>query len=391
MPRTYGTTNVAPYASAPAVGQIGDEYYNTASKILYLSDGSVWNPVSGQSAPYAPVVGTPPNASAPVTSPPTGLLWVDTSTNPAWSPSLVGPGVPPGGGTGTYLQKRSATDYDTVWAGPSSLFYYQTISAPSAGSSTTVSHNLGTRYIQVQLWDAVTGLLVAAQVQVVNANTIQISVTQAMPNNVNVVVMGTTNLVPPVNPADVASKSYVDARTPNLPAPVVSGSGVQSFTDVLGQMWVALNGVIGGAWRLARDVMHAHWYRAAAYTIPISAAVPVPFDTVDRDPYGLFNVATSIYTVPITGIWRFFGQIAHSPNSATDFCNLMLRQNGTRICQNQAHASSTSANTYPRIEISEYVNAGDQFYFECYKLGATAVMNIGALNSYCGLDYMGTG
>lgn len=45
MPRSYGTTNAAPYASAPAVGAAGDTYYNTANKTLYVSDGTAWNPV----------------------------------------------------------------------------------------------------------------------------------------------------------------------------------------------------------------------------------------------------------------------------------------------------------------------------------------------------------
>jgi hypothetical protein len=46
MPRSYGTTNAAPYATAPAVGAAGDTYYNTATKTLYLSDGTAWNAIS---------------------------------------------------------------------------------------------------------------------------------------------------------------------------------------------------------------------------------------------------------------------------------------------------------------------------------------------------------
>jgi hypothetical protein len=40
--RDYGQTNAAPYASAPAVGAAGDTYWNTTSKILYVSDGTAW-------------------------------------------------------------------------------------------------------------------------------------------------------------------------------------------------------------------------------------------------------------------------------------------------------------------------------------------------------------
>lgn len=44
--RSYGITNVAPYATAPAVGAAGDTYYNTTSKSLFLSDGVGWNAIS---------------------------------------------------------------------------------------------------------------------------------------------------------------------------------------------------------------------------------------------------------------------------------------------------------------------------------------------------------
>ena len=47
MPRSYGITNAAPYASAPPVGSVGDTYYNTTSKTVFVSDGTSWNAVSG--------------------------------------------------------------------------------------------------------------------------------------------------------------------------------------------------------------------------------------------------------------------------------------------------------------------------------------------------------
>jgi hypothetical protein len=42
MSRAYGITNAAPYASAPAVGAAGDTYWNSAGKVLYVSDGTAW-------------------------------------------------------------------------------------------------------------------------------------------------------------------------------------------------------------------------------------------------------------------------------------------------------------------------------------------------------------
>jgi len=59
--RRYGITNAAPYAAAPAVGASGDMYWNTATKLLYVSDGAAWIPagywtVSGNN--LIPVDGT---------------------------------------------------------------------------------------------------------------------------------------------------------------------------------------------------------------------------------------------------------------------------------------------------------------------------------------------
>jgi hypothetical protein len=47
MPRSYGTTNAAPYAAAPAVGAAGDTYFNTTSKAMFMSDGASWIQIGG--------------------------------------------------------------------------------------------------------------------------------------------------------------------------------------------------------------------------------------------------------------------------------------------------------------------------------------------------------
>jgi hypothetical protein len=57
MPRAYGITNAAPYASAPAVGAAGDTYFNTTDKSLYVSDGTAWSKVG-------PGAGGPPSGAA---------------------------------------------------------------------------------------------------------------------------------------------------------------------------------------------------------------------------------------------------------------------------------------------------------------------------------------
>jgi hypothetical protein len=46
--RSYGITNAAPYAAAPAVGAAGDTYFDTTAKQLYLCDGTQWFTAGGQ-------------------------------------------------------------------------------------------------------------------------------------------------------------------------------------------------------------------------------------------------------------------------------------------------------------------------------------------------------
>jgi hypothetical protein len=83
MPRQFGTNGAPAAATAPPVDVAGGLYYNTASKVLYLSDGTAWNATGGAGTgpAYAEIAATaPPAASPPAIVPPTGLLWVDTST-----------------------------------------------------------------------------------------------------------------------------------------------------------------------------------------------------------------------------------------------------------------------------------------------------------------------
>jgi len=112
MPRSYGITNAAPWATTPAVGAPGDMYYNTTTKAFFISDGTAWNQVQGVGgggggAAYAEVQSTAPNAAsppAPVT--PMGLLWVDTSVTAA---SFIGPNGLPDQGVNS-----SAVDMNTL-------------------------------------------------------------------------------------------------------------------------------------------------------------------------------------------------------------------------------------------------------------------------------------
>lgn len=98
--RSYGITNVAPYASAPAIGPSGDIYFNTTNKTIYISDGTQWNAVTST------VSFTPPStvqifttAGAGTWNMPDGMTWCRVR--------MVGGGGGGGGGK-TSASSRSA-------------------------------------------------------------------------------------------------------------------------------------------------------------------------------------------------------------------------------------------------------------------------------------------
>jgi hypothetical protein len=78
MSRSYGTTRAAPYASAPPIGLVGDTYWDTTAKSLYVSDGAVWNAVGGGASLWS-VSGlalTPTDPSKQLSLPAAGALHI---------------------------------------------------------------------------------------------------------------------------------------------------------------------------------------------------------------------------------------------------------------------------------------------------------------------------
>ena len=102
--RSYGVTNAAPYASAPAVGAAGDTYFNTTSKQLYLSDGTQWLLDAVQSAYYFHGVWAAPS----------GTLGNDVGVTVQWSTLRLN-GVTNGGANGR-LTVTNAGKYEVTAA-----------------------------------------------------------------------------------------------------------------------------------------------------------------------------------------------------------------------------------------------------------------------------------
>jgi hypothetical protein len=93
--------------------------------------------------------------------------------------------------------------------------------------------------------------------------------------------------------------------------PTTGGSNVATYTDALGDLWISKNGVNGGAWRRPRDVLHARMWRSAAFSLT-ATVTSLNFDTVERDPYGLYTGAA--FSCPVAGLYQVTTAIGYTAN-----------------------------------------------------------------------------
>jgi hypothetical protein len=201
----------------------------------------------------------------------------------------------------------------------------------------------------------------------------------------------------PGGSAAIAQADIVDIRKfglavtgSDLPPPVTSGSAVQSFTDATGEVWVAKNGVNGGAWRKARDVIFSHWYRNAAYTVTTGGSV-LGFDQRVKDDYGLFT-GQSTFTAPIPGIYELKGhwtgtggQVANS-----NYCNVHSNLQGDLCSQNYGNQHSWGGG--PTAVVTAYLVAGEQITITVSSTNAAGVGGQGGkAQVFMSAKYMGTG
>lgn len=95
-----------------------------------------------------------------------------------------------------------------------------------------------------------------------------------------------------------------------IPPPVNTGSTIQSYTDPLGDLWVAKNNVNNGNWQRAIDVLTCRHARSAALTLSGASDQLVILDGTSWDPYSLYDTTTGFFTLPVAGIWAIYFQLA---------------------------------------------------------------------------------
>lgn len=173
-----------------------------------------------------------------------------------------------------------------------------------------------------------------------------------------------------------------------LPAPVTSGSGIQSYTDPYGDVWVAANGVNGGAWRRARDVLYGRVGRTAAYNYVQNTPTAIPWTTpAQHDTYGMYTVAQNGFTVPVAGLWTVHAQLCITFTAVGQFLGLYVGPNHRSNTQ-----AGTTGNTYCHGHDVVPCNAGDVLTTLGYS--GTAGLAMAGLTSsdvYFTVKYEGTG
>jgi hypothetical protein len=182
--------------------------------------------------------------------------------------------------------------------------------------------------------------------------------------------------------------TYVPALP--LPAPITLGSGVQSYTDPYGDVWVSANGVFGGAWRRARDVFHLAYYRVASWNTAASST-PLAYDgQVDSsDPYGCYSGST--FTAPIPGIWRIDASAAANATASGQWIQVNISFAGSsQQGFGMAHSSLV-------IWMEAYAwcvrrfSAGQTFVVNVATSVASLSGRVDIGNTKMSIDYLGTG
>ena len=125
-----------------------------------------------------------------------------------------------------------------------------------------------------------------------------------------------------------------------LPAPLTSGTTVQSFTDPTGEVWIAKNGVNGGAWARARDVLHASYYRTTVFNTPANSPQAFGYNALLSDAYGLYNPGTGVATYPIAGWFRLEMWLGASATATGQWLNAIIQVSGANAASEQAWASA---------------------------------------------------
>jgi hypothetical protein len=172
----------------------------------------------------------------------------------------------------------------------------------------------------------------------------------------------------------------------NLPASVTTGTTVQSFIDVLGDMWVAKNGVNGGNWFRARDVVTARYNLAAAWTVP-TTVTKAPLTGANFDAYGL-NDGAGGFVVPVPGLYKADTQLVVAGVSGYVF-QVYLYADATQYAGGNSYGTVTGG-LFGHAHDLFKLNAG-QVISSRGACSTAAAASVGQWTCYLSVAYQGTG
>jgi len=168
--------------------------------------------------------------------------------------------------------------------------------------------------------------------------------------------------------------TYVDPIP--LPPPVTTGSGIQSYTDPLGDVWIAANGVANGAWKRATNACKAKNWPNANFSLNPQATynvIPLNSGNTVNDPYGLM-ATNNRFTIPFYGWWRVHGAMttAGQASAARIIC-AVYRSGGEAIRGNDIWYLANQTTT-TIVSDTVVLNAGDYLELRGYSsiAGVTA-------------------
>jgi hypothetical protein len=180
-----------------------------------------------------------------------------------------------------------------------------------------------------------------------------------------------------------------------LPAPVTSGSGTQTYTDPIGDVWVAANGVNGGAWKRARDVLFCEYYRSAAFAFTAGAWINFGYDTQVRDAYGMYigsGAGAGTFTPPIPGVWRMTQGIAGAATATGQYVQVGLWDSAAGTIYRNAQGFASAAIQTTAELVYEHYWSGTPSAFLTRIASSTALTGANNANTaFFTATYVGTG
>ena len=151
-------------------------------------------------------------------------------------------------------------------------------------------------------------------------------------------------------------------------------------------VWCSYN---GSAWRRGFQVLHTRVYRNTALNTPTTQS-KLPYDTVDEDTFGMWNMANNQFVVPIFGWYSLKATyVAATGNNGWVTCSAY--KNGTLHSQGGGTQTSQATNSYAVLGATIHCTAAGDTVAVYFNSNVASAVATGSATCYCTMDYMGSG